>query len=171
MGKTKDYEDYIDYTFDHGLDPADFDSYDDYVDAVLSEMPPVNYNLWERESKQLLQSELTDFFIGYKKPIGGSGGVKEPPEGDIIEDKKVQRAKVVGKAIRWQTKRSEGKVPKTTKTQAKTIEKKIVEGKKFTKAEWKTVRSARMKRSWELQKEFGYSKSEAMKRAHQEFRW
>ncbi len=174
MAKTKDYDDYIDWTYDNGFDPADFDSYDEYVEAVLKKVPPVNYNRWERDSKKLLQSELTSFFTGIEltgsHPEPGADAPGEIRE-DVATEKRGWRAKSIDKSIRWQTKRTKKPISKTTKAQIKSIKHKVQKDQKFTKAERKLFNRSKMSRSWELQRKFGYTRSEALSKASKEYKY
>jgi len=176
MAKTKDYDDYIDYTYENGIDPMDYDSYDEYIDAVIKKMSPVNYDLWERDSKKLLQSELTDFYINTKKIVSDVGrrSAKGKIKADIKERRETKdRSSRLSKNMRWQTKQKYGRVkdvPKYKKRMIKSITHKVQEGKSLNKGETKFKQSTQMSRSWELQKEFGYSRSNAMKRAAKEYK-
>jgi hypothetical protein len=159
------------------MDPLDYEEYDDYVDAVLKKYEPINYDKWDRDSKKLLQSELTDFFIESRKikDTVGERAARRQTIQEIAERKDRQEAGVsIEKKMRWQAKRQakskDRKVSKTTKNRVKSIRKKTEEGKKLNKTERKLKQSLQMSRSWELQQRFGYNRSDAMKRASKEFR-
>lgn len=170
----KDYDDYIDYCYNRGYDPAQYSSYDDYIKAVIKRFPPVHYNEWSVSSQAKLDQNLTDFFnkrkgyIASKKKTTGKPAAKVPDP--VKERKKRIRAKEQSGFYRARTKKYKGSVSKTEEKMIIRMEEKRIKDQKFTKTEQKFHKRAIMVRANQLQKEYKFSRSAAFKRAHQEFK-
>lgn len=170
---TKDYDDYIDWTYANGYDPADYETYQEYLDDVIKKVPPIHHNEWESRSKKKLDNQLINYF---QQTVQFEKAAEKAPKGAIISDspavkrKKRIRAKDQSGFMVRNLKKKQKHVSNTQSKQIVSIENKRVTGKKFTKTERKLLNKTILLRANELRKEFNYSKSESFKRAHVEFK-
>lgn len=194
MGKTKDYDDYIDWTYANGYDPADYETYEEYITAVTTKVPPKNYKEWEPYSQNLLEANLQDFFINKRsydvaKATGDWKEIVKTPD-PVKERKERVRAVTQSGFLRRQLHRirvkdveagklgrKELRVTKTEERIIQSIEAKRISGQKYNKAERTMINRGIFSRSAEIQKrrfinpetKQRYTKGEALKRAHKEF--
>lgn len=154
------YDEYWDYVIGFtGIDPSDYDNFDDYWAAVLELARPVNYDAFgpdgqlgiEKHGEPRYEDALEDFH-------------------DAIAQAKANfyvrgRTKIASRQFRIRY----GKVSKARVKGLAEIERaRLDKSTKISKAARKVLRSSIFLRAHELQEKFGYDRSKSLKRAHKE---
>lgn len=174
MAKTKDYEDYIDWCYDNGYNPSDYENYDDYIGDVLKNVPPLNFNKWESGSKKSLTSELTEFWNEQNQWISETDEEKKGKIEPIKELKKSRKVKEttfkIEGTLKRSAKRKERTMSKTKQKQMRSIENKTVKGKRLNKTEQNLIKEAKFTRAHEIRVRDKISMSIALKRINKEWK-
>ncbi len=182
---TKDYDEYIDWTFTTGdYDPSDFDSMDDYIDAIFKGDPPVNLDDWkDPDSEPELKRQMGVFFKGTRmiqasfiEKRGKLTITAAKTKADTFIMKQNRKSRNIRSIHERRANRIKRKLSKQVTKNLSSIRKKRAASKRLTKSERKTVLQAVMFRNQELQKQINtatnqlHTKKEALTRSWNEMR-
>lgn len=182
---TKDYDDFIDWTFTQGgYDPSDYDDMDGYIKDILKDDPPINFDDWrDPASAPELKRQMGAFFKGTK--LIQSDFIEKRGKLTITQAKTkantfIRKQNIKSKNIRSvhdrHTVKTKRPLAKQTVKNLDSIRQKRAEGRKLTKSENKTVLRAVMFRNSELLTKINpatnqlYTKKVALSRAWNEMR-
>ena len=155
-----DYSNYIDWLFSYGgYDPADYANFDEFWRDVMRDHPPVNSDGWDVTSFKDLEAEAELTFKQAQKDL---------PE--FIEEAKqriyAKRRSEIGTRL---IEARYGQVAETRKAHLYEIEQaRLKEDFKLSKGALAERRRTIGLRAHELQDRFGYTQSDAWKRAWKE---
>ncbi len=182
---TKDYDEYIDWTFTTGgYDPSDYDTMDDYIDAIFKGDPPINIDDWkDPDSEPELKKQMGVFFKGTRmvqasfiEKRGKLTITAAKSKANTFIVKQNRKSANIRSVHNRRANRADKKLSKTTTKNIDSIRKKRSQGKRLTKSEFKTVLQAVMARSQELVKQKNtatnqlHTKKEALTRSWNEMR-
>lgn len=182
---TKDYDEYIDWTFTTGgYDPSEFDNMDDYIDAILDRDPPINFDDWEDPaSEPELKRQMGGFYKGTRaiqtsfiEKRGKITITAAKDKADTFIMKQNRKSRNIRSIHDRRANKINRKLSKQVTKNLVSIRKKRSANKRLTKSERKTVLQAVMFRNQELLKQINkatkqlHTKQEALSRAWNEMR-